>query len=491
MDIYPIINSFTPEESAAFKTYLRSKNKRKDAKNVTLYDLVRKGTDSKDIDTLLYGKPNRNAYHALSKRLQDTLIDFIATRSFETETSDDMQVFKYILTSRIFYEQSQIKPAKNLLTKATQRAQELELYAALTECYHTQIQYSHLHPETNLDTLTQKAQENLRRYLQQEKLNMAYAQIKRTLIFDEHLLKNGIQKTVEGILSQFHIKIDETFTFKSLYQLLEVLNSAAHLDHNFRDALPFISGTYKYIRQKGAIKDRQRFYHIQVLYFMANAHFRVRDFEQATTYLTLMEHELKADKGRWESRFRENYILIHSFILNYTGSNRLAVTAIKSHKRSLKNQKISPDTTLALIVFLTQQQSYKEALTTLNTLNHTDRWYEEHLGTDWIIKKQLLTLIIYYELEYIDLTQSLLRSFKRKYKYIIETENRLEAFLKVFTKIANDPNCVDDKRFRESVKKQFSTSSLKDEDLFMLSFFAWIKSKLNKTSLYETTLALL
>lgn len=491
MDIYPIVNSFTPEESATFKTYLRSKNKRKDTKNIALFDLLKKGVNTKEIDTILYGKPNRNAYHALSKRLQDTLIDFIATRSFETETSDDMQVLKYILTSRILYEQNQIKPAKSLLYKATQHAQELELYAALTECFHTQIQFSHLHPETDLHALTEQAQENLRKYVQQEQLNMACAQIKRTLVFSEQLLKNGIQKTVEEILSQFHIKIDETFTFKSLYQLLEVLNSAAHLDHNFRDALPFISGTYKYIRQKGAIKDRQRFYHIQVLYFMANAHFRVRDFEQATTYLTLMENEFKADKGRWESRFRENHILIHSFILNYTGSNRLAVTTIKSHKNLLKNQKISPDTTLALMVFLAQQQSYKEALTTLNTLQHTDHWYEEHFGTDWIIKKELLTLIIYYELEYIDLTHSLLRSFKRKHKSIIATENRLEAFLKVFTTIANDPNCLEDKRFRESVKKQFTTSSLKDEDIFMLSFFAWIKATLSKTPLYETTLALL
>lgn len=491
MNIYAIVSNFTPEESATFKTYLRSKNKRKDTKNLTFYDLLRKGTSLKDIDTLLYGKPNRNAYHALSKRLQDSLIDFIATRSFETETSDDMRVLKYILTARIFYEQGHIKPAKNLLDKATKKAQELELYPALTECYHTQIQYNHLHPEIDLNALTESAQKNLRRYLQQEKLNMAYAQIKRALIFNEQLLNKGIQETVEGILFQNQIKIDETFTFKSLFQLLEIINSAASLDHNFSEALPYINGVYHLIRQKATLVARQRFYHIQVLYFMANAHFRVRDFEQATTYLTLMEGELIADKGRWESRFRESYLLIHSFTLNYTGQNITAIAALKSHHKAVKNHKKSPDITLALVVFLIQQESFREALTTMNTLKHTNQWYEQLLGKDWIIKKELLTLIVYYELEYIDLTHSLLRSFKRKYTSIIKSESRLEGFLKVFTKIASDPNCIGDDRFRESVKKQFTSTSLKNEDLFMLSFFAWIKATLAKTPLYETTLALL
>ena len=131
MDISNIILSFSTEESSAFKNYLRSKNKRLDSKNIDLYTLIRKETPVSEIDTILYNKPNRNAYHALSKRLQDSLIDFIATQSFETETSEDMQVYKWILAARIFYEQNQYKPAKKLLSKAIKKAQELDLYLSL------------------------------------------------------------------------------------------------------------------------------------------------------------------------------------------------------------------------------------------------------------------------------------------------------------------------------------------------------------------------
>lgn len=491
MEIISIIQGFTQEESNAFLSYLRSKNKRRDTKNIALYKLLKKGTPLEGIDTHLYGKPNRNAYHALSKRLQDALIEFIATRSFETETSDDMQVFKYILTARIFYEQDQVTSAYYLLKKAIRRAQELELYTALTECYQTHLQYSHLHPEIDLQELTAKAQENLSKFAQQEQLNMAYAHIKKALTLDERLLKKGIQNTIEEIFTSFNITIDSTFTFKTLYLLLEIMNDAAHLDHNFEGALPFIRNIYSLIKQKRSIQTKQRFYHIQVLYIMANTHFRVRDFDQSETYLHLMKEEMEVNKARWAPRFYSKYVLIHTLLLNYRGFQEQAIQGIETYKKTQNKHPIAPDITLALSVYLTQQGSYKKALSTLNTLKHSDQWYANHVGIDWVIKKELLTLIIYYELEYIDLVQSLLRSFKRRHQHIIQNELRLANFMKVFTKLFNDPICLREDRFRESVKNHFTTSSLQNQDIFMLSFFAWIKSKLNASPLYETTLALL
>lgn len=491
MDISSIITQFSVEESASFKAYLRKKNKRGDTKNSALFSLLRKGTPRKEIDTILYGVPNRNAYHALSKRLQDSLIDFIASRNFETETSEDMQVFKWILAARILYEQGQSRAAHKILQKATAQAKELDLHTALVESYHTQLQYSHLHPEQDLNDLTKDALDNQQRFIQQERLNMAYAHIKKALIFDEHLLKKGFQKTVEEILASFKIEINETFSFKSLFQLLEIINTAAHLDHNFRAALPFITSTYSLVKKKKTVQIKQRFYHIQVLYYMANAHFRVRDFDKAHTYLTLMQHEMKADKGRWESRFCENYLLIHSFILNYTGQGLEAITKITTYLETRKKQTLDPDIALALVVFLTQQEAYKKAHTALNLLKHSDRWYEERYGKDWVIKKDLITLLIYLELEYIDLVDMSLRRFKRNHKEIIKSEVRLERFLKVFTTIYKEPSVVKNLAFRKSVKNQFTITMLKEEDLFMVSFFAWIKAKIDRTPLYITTLKLL
>lgn len=491
MNINSIITQFSIEESTSFKSFLRKKNKRTDVKNLELYTLIKKGTPQKELDTALYGTPNRNAYHALSKRLQDNLIDFIATRNFETETSEDMQVLKWILAARILYEQGQYNPARKLLVKATKKAKDLDLYSALVESYHTQLQYSHHHPDIDLNELTAAAQKNMRHFTQQEQLNMAYAHIKKALSFDEQLLKKSIQQVIEEILANFQIQLSNNFTFKSLYQLLEIINRGAHLDHNFTNALPFVTKAFNLIKAKDAVSIKHRFYHIQILYIMANTHFRVRDFERAEQYLVQMQTEMMAERGKYESRFRESHLLVQSFILNYIGKGQLAIKTIEQHVQQNKKQSVDPDIILALIVFLTQQEEYKKALSAINYLKHTDSWYEARMGIDWLIKRELLTLIIYYELEYIDLTHSTLRSFKRKYGAIISSEIRLERFVKVFTQLFNKPNLAEESGFRESVKNLFNTDSLKEEDILMLSFFAWIKSKLNKTRLYETTLKLL
>lgn len=491
MNIYTVINQFSKEESTAFKAYLRAKNKRKDTKNLELYSLLKKGTSLKTIDTALYGSPNRNAYHALSKRLQDNLIDFIASRSFETETSQDMQVYKWILTARILYEQNIPEPAQKLLLKASKKARALDLYTALIESDHTQLQYSHLHPDINLNSLTKVAQENRQLFIKQEQLNMAYAHIKRALTFDEQLLNKGIQATVEEILNAFNIQLDKNFTFKSLYQLLEIINTAAHLEHNFTAALPFISKTYDLIQQKTITKDKHQYYHIQVLYYMANAHFRVRDFSRARSYLDRMQEEMTSSRKALKKRFTEDHLLVHALTLNYSGQSQKAITALAKHVISNKKNNPNPDCILTLVVCHTQQENYKTALTILNTLTHTPTWYEQRYGIDWMIKKELLTLILFYELEYLDLVQSYLRRFKRKYKNIMESEVRLKNFISVFSKLFNDPNVLGESRFRESIKSTFTKDSLKDEDIFMLSFFAWIKAKLNRRPLYQTTLSLL
>lgn len=487
--VFSLVNTLSPEESIAFRSYLRAKNKRADTKNIILYDLLRKGTPIKDIDTLLYGKPNRNAYHALSKRLQDSLVDFIATRNFQTETSEDLQVFKYILTARILYEQNHPKPAQKILSKATAKARAFDLYSALLESYHTQLQYSHLHPEINLKTLTLQSQQCQRHLLNQEKLNIAYAHLKRRLTFSSESAKQPLQQTITYTMQEFSIDPTNGLTFKSLFQLLELINTAAHLEHNYKDALPFIENTYHSLSQKKHQASKQRFYTIQVLYVMANTYFRLRDFTQSQHYLNNMLLEMQSNQNKYYQRFLPKYILIQSLIHNYTGQGQEAIAIITSQKK--KSIQSDPDIALALAMYYIQQGQYKKSQSTLNQLKHRDHWYEKTQGKDWLIKKDLVTLITYYELEYLDLFQSHLRRFRRTHQKIINAAPRAQHFVSVISQLHLNPMLVDDARFRESVKSNFTTTSLEHEDIFMVSFFAWIKSKLKKTPLYETTLQLL
>ncbi len=493
MVLFDIIQSLSAEDYEKFKSYLRQKNKRADTKNTILLKLLRQPQLPTNIDVKLYGKASRNAYHALCKRLHDSLLDFIASRSLESETTEEFEVLKRILTARILYEQEVHKAAQKTLQKAVAIAKAHDLHSMLGEIYHTQIQYAHLHPETDLTGLILGFQINQKHHQHQENLNVAYAYIKDRISKTNNTVTEDVNQLLTDAFQKFNISIDESLTFKSLYQLLEIINTVARLENNYFDALPFFERIYTKIALKKTITNKHLFYHIHLLYFMANAYFRNRQFELATTYLDLMKERMLAERGAYEFRFRESELLLRSLLLNYTGNAIEAITLLETHfeKTTRKNKTQDPDLILVLCICRTQQGLHKQALSVLNMLKHSTAWYVTKMGEDWMIKHDLLQLIIHIELENMDLVESLLKRFKRSYRHVISQENRLKGFLKIVEIIYKYPEEVKRDRFRESVKSLFTTENKAKEDIFMLSYFAWILSKTTHKPLYQTTLNVL
>ena len=143
-DLNQIVSTFSSDEQQQFINYLERKNKRNDTKNIQLFKLLSKQElDSKAICLKLYKTNKSNAYHALRKRLYQSIIDFTANTNLSEENSVNMQIIKLILASRAFLFQHQFKVAYKLLDKAEVLAKEQFLFPYLNEIYHTKIQYAH------------------------------------------------------------------------------------------------------------------------------------------------------------------------------------------------------------------------------------------------------------------------------------------------------------------------------------------------------------
>ena len=182
ININDIVLDFTNEEQQRFINYLELKNKRNDFKNVQLFKLlVKNELSSKEICFKLYKSNKQNAYHALRKRLYQSLIEFIANVNLKEDNSIDMQIIKYILASRTFLQQGQYSVAYNILNKAEALANEHYLFTLLSEIYHTQIQYSYSFKELDIDNLILKFQENQKNHHLENQLNIVYAKIRQTL----------------------------------------------------------------------------------------------------------------------------------------------------------------------------------------------------------------------------------------------------------------------------------------------------------------------
>lgn len=487
-----IIHTLSTDEQKKFIQYLDKKNRRNDTKNVQLFQLIlQKELTSDEIAIEIYRNKNKDALYALRKRLYQSIIDFTANNSLDDEVSIDMQIIKYILAARIYLTKSQYKIAYKILDKAETSAEEHQLYSILNEIYHTKIQYAYKNPEADLSLLTKKFKKNQQLYAIDEELNIAYAKIRSAIKSVSHQgMIVDFQKLVEDVFEEHQINISESISFKSLYQLITIVSISAFATKEYYKIEPFLLSTYA-ILNKHKSKEKQTFYHINVLFNIANTLFRNKKFEDSLHYLELMHDAMHSKRKKHYSNFKLKYHLLLGLNKNYSNKQEEAIEIFKSFiQKSHPDISSQLDIYLGLIMCYFQKGDFKNAMSIFSKFYHTDKWYIEKAGKEWTMKKNLIEILLHLELNNLDLFESRILSFKRSYyQYLRDIgQERAIKYLTFVEEYYKAPELVTTSKFKDKVENSFEWFGVHQEDIFVLSFYAWLKSKMIQKPLYDTTL---
>lgn len=495
INIKEIINSFTDEKQLEFINYLDKKNKRKDAKNIQFVKLlIDDNLSSKEISLRLYKKDNKVALHALRKRLFQSLIDFTANINLKEESSIDILLVKYIVSARAFLKQGQYEVGYKILDKAEITANEQQLYSILNEIYHTKIEYSHRVSTINLDDLIAKFKENQKQHQLEETLNIAYAKIRITLKEIQHQQKIiDIKPMIEGVLEGNSIVISDALSFKSLYQIVQIINISSSQNYEYWNIESFLLETYQVLKNHKA-KDKQLYYHIEVLYVIANTLFRNKKFAASLEYLEMMNFYMYKNKKKYLKEFNLRNQLLLALNHNYIGNQDFAINLLTPFIDKKNIDLVSQlDIYLSLIVFYSQRNEHKKAQNLFAKFYHSDKWYIEKAGIDWTIKKGLIEILLQVNLGNIDIVDSRILSFKRAYFKHLQNikQEKVITYLKLIETYYKNPEIVTSDEFHQKIENSFKWISREKEDIFMMSFFAWLKAKMTKQDVYLVTLDLI
>ena len=495
INLKEILNTFTHDQQQDFLLYLDKKNKRKDAKNYQLVKLlVSDNLSSVEISNKLYGKQNKPALHALRKRLFQSLIDFTANMSMKEENSIDIKLIKYILSARYFLQKGQIKVGYQILDKTIIIANEHQLFTILNEVYHTKIQFAHLNKKLSLEELVIRFKENQQQLLEEENLNVVYAQIRKSLIDYQHKKSNlDIKKLIESILLKQNITISNSLSFKSLYQIIQITSISSAQKFDYWNIEQFLIDTYQIIKNHSS-KNKQVYYHIETLYLISNVLFRNKKFKESQHYLNLMQFYMKENKHKYYNDFATKHDLLLALNLNYSKNQIAAIELLEPYIKKKNIDIVSHlDISLSLIVFYYQNKSLDKAQNLCSKFYHTDKWYIEKAGIVWTTKKNLIEILLQIDLGNIDLVDSRLKSFKRNYFLNLSEINqeRVIAYLKLVEIYYKNPEIATSIEFYNKVESSFNWIDRNKEDIFMMSFFAWLKAKMTKQDIYLVTLDLI
>lgn len=489
-----IISNLSKEEQNKFHSFLKKRNKNSDSPKLKLFKLILESKyASKEFPMKIYGKENKMAYHQLRKRLFHELIDFIASERFNQEEESEMEVTKLILAGKHLIESKNYETGFKLLAKAEKMAQEDNMVQSLNEIYNLTIHFSHKNPVKNLEETITKLEQNRVQLIQESNLNMAYAMVKDQL--ETYHLK-GIAIEIEELLDQvfdrFEITEKAGNNYKTLYQLVQIVSASANITKDYYQIAPFVTTRYQIISNQEEESSRHVFFHIKLLYFMANIFFREKKFDRSNFYLNKMKELIASSGKKYERIFDVKRKVLKTLNLNYLGENEQASELIEEVIASNKDSK-NKDYLDALIVSSLvnfQKKNYKKIQTIYSNLHASDTWYTKTMGANWVMNKNLIEILTHIELENIDYADSRLESFLFKNKEYLKQDARATIFLKYLKMSYTHPEKLQTKKIIDSFYDSVETKPRLREDIYIMSFFAYLKAKMFDKEVYETTLDL-
>jgi hypothetical protein len=474
-----------------FKQFLQRKNKRSDVKNLQLLHLI-ETDDISGLNKLYKSEKSKDAYHALRKRLQDNLLLFLSQKTFESNHSDTYNALRLLVVGRFLLENDAVKIAFKCLDKAERLAEHLEQFNLLNELLLLKLQYAHLPGAEDLEALTARFLRNQLDMQCEAKLNMAYAFLRQQ--FREIHLKGKIVNLTSLMITtirKYKISPGDLMTYKSIYQILYIANEYAAIQQNYGLIERYINRTNQFIQGRMVNKQPYLFYHLSILYFLANFHLRRKDFVKSASHLKEMIDLMLTD-NRYYALFYSRYQLLSGLNLFFTGFADQAILLMQESflntKHTAKPEDIE-DMRICLAMFLALRND-RGGLKQLTLLTRTDAWYEKRMGMLWTIRKNLMEILVQAQFSNIEIAMSRLNSFRRRYKKYLQktSEERVLVFLRLVEKYLLKPDVAFDTAYRKAVLNLLSKTE--NNDIFTLSFIAWLMARWERRSAYEVVLTI-
>jgi len=150
------------------------------------------------------------------------------------------------------------------------------------------------------------------------------------------------------------------------------------------------------------------------------------------------------------------------------------------------------NTYLNLSTYYFQREEYNKSIRVFQNVQHSDKWLMKIMGFEWVLKKSIIECINQFELGHSDLVEQRLNLIDKNFKEYFHRNlyKRVNTFLVLVRKLNNDPAIATTKEFYSLVEKSFEFIEAEKEDIQAISFYGWLKAKMQRRKYYEVLLEL-
>ncbi len=449
---------------------------------------------SQEMKAAIYGEDDdknfkRDAFNALRKELADDLIEWVILGRIDVEHAPASRILSLIIVAQFMLERNAVESARQLLFKAEEIAQQRRRYEVLETIYSWLIDYAapmgidaeEIITKWELNTIKYDKISKMRKTIAKQKAqNKKAKQTGKSLNPDIR-----IKKTKKDM----KITVDDANDPLFMMLLAKLFRTAIVTGKDYSKFENYISKVYHRLKNHGQFLKGDKEYELEILYMYAHACYRNRKFRKAEELCHQMEELYGAKNIKLHPVFPQ-YTGLRAGIAAYTNRLKEAINTIEcAIENNANHSEITEwiNMKLNLAVYRFHSQDYRKANRVLHSFGSSDSELTNLMGMEWCFKKKMIEMIVQYELGNPELSYKMVHRLRNEYANMLSDDmyQRADIFLNFILDLLNDPDQVTTPEFKEKVKNSKIAWPGYKEDVHALSFFVWLRSKMENRPYYE------
>jgi len=489
-----VIQNLEKSEYLRVKSFVKSSVNKDNSKLEKVFELMYQGYSSEKIGQLIYGSYPNSGYYALRKRLYYLILNYIAYEKNKELNNEENDIQLFFVAGKNLILNKSYKLGFECLGKALEKAKKNEFNAATIEILMELIQVAHLNSSINLQTLINDFEKYKDLQHKQNIISIAYAEVKQKMnYFFLNSIKSSALKEIEEVFKKYELSIEKDLNYRTLYQLGQLSLAKSTVTKSFvKELIDFEAKIKNIFQSKEPKNSNQWIFKLKLLYLLASSNYRAKRFTKSNLYINQIIKSTNSINVAISKEFYFKVIVLKTLNTNYLGRNEEAFTILDKLLSTSKLVKINKNWldgygVLSLILF--HGSKYKDILKLYSSrYRKSDLYYLKANGLEWVMRKNLILILTLYELGKIEEAEKTLNDFKTEYQVFLKKNQRVFFFLMCIEKVISNPFQVKNFHFHKFVESKLEKKPRYEEDIFVLSFFAWLKSKMFEENIYKTTI---
>ena len=434
-----------------------------------------------------YGVNQRNAYHAVRKRLLTRLYSFFQWLGDDARAGTSAEPALVINAADRLIQFNKGVSAEKLLSKTKEVALRHENFEGALDILRFEIEHAEALGVKYEELISEwRALHEQTRIQQRVEISYTLLKIKlREVRVTGHM--SDLDALVRKELEDLGVDLDQALPAAVVYKMLDIIRMAIIAAKQYHQFETLVEQTYSHLSKSGRLSDRDLKHRIGFCYMMAHTKFRVRKFTEAQIWNEQLKWLFSQSKKADVRSYIPKYYLLKSLILSHQGEVDRAIDNLH-YVLDLPELNIGERLNIALnlAVLHFHQGELARANRVLMDVELNDRRCEQHMGKEWRFKKNLVELLILVDQDKDETALARLRSMQRYFvTFLKDPMNAWSVhFLKGISLYLSDRNQPNTALIMEHLDQMVMYWPVNREDLYALSFRAWLESKLNRLNYY-------